>query len=85
MLSFSKILQIILVIVLIIVIVFCNRELFEQNCFTKKILDYFMPEKNINVPVSTTENIDSEELFNTEYAVTEDMDRALSDALKSAF
>lgn len=37
-----------------------------------------------NTNPGTMEKADSEELFNTEYAVTEDMDRALSDALRTA-
>lgn len=85
--SISKGIQIILIIILIFVIVAYNKDLFTYKTLDK-IFNYFGYEKinkNSEPPtkhVQKTEETASD-LFHTEYAPTEDMDEAFSDALKS--
>lgn len=84
--SFIKALQISLIILLIAAIVVYNRDIFNLKYMAK----FFGMNKvkTVNKPKVDTidspeKQYDSDELFNTEYHVTEDMNEALSDALKS--
>ena len=73
------------IILLIVVIIIYNKDIFSLESLSRYL--------NINTKKAKPDNLskelfestkyDSEDLFNTDYHVTEDMEDAISDALKS--
>jgi hypothetical protein len=68
---------ILLICICILVLMYCRESL--QSLY-KKTINLLTFEKKVDVPVPSIDSTSN--LFNTEYAVTEDAGDAISDALK---
>jgi hypothetical protein len=79
--SFIKVFQIIVILLIIALIVSYNKFILNSltNCMIFSTKGIYAPDEMFN----NETNYDSDDLFNTEYHVTEDMGDAISDALKS--
>ena len=87
--TLSKAIQLVMIILLILIIVVYNKDILNID----SILSYIglgknkkkSKKKSKREPVKIPDPIkeDSDDLFNTEYAATEELDEAMSEALKS--
>jgi hypothetical protein len=83
--SFIKALQITTIILLIVGIILFNKDTFSLKSLSKYLSVSTKKTKtnHTTAELFESEKCDSEDLFNTDYNVTEDMGDAISDALKS--
>ena len=86
-----KISQICLIIVLLYIIIIYNPQYFNmvkkwfdfKQIFSKNKTEQFFNDNNVNSCNHMNNNANMDDIFNTEGALTEDADVAISDALKS--